>query len=79
MHTIGWPMDHQTYGGSWCYHLDDNMVSIGFVTGLDYQNPHLSPFNEMQRFKTHPVIADLLTGGKRIGYGARALVEGGFQ
>jgi electron-transferring-flavoprotein dehydrogenase len=79
MHTIGWPMDHQTYGGSWCYHMDDNMVSIGFVTGLDYQNPHLSPFNEMQRLKTHPIFSDLLAGGKRIGYGARALVEGGFQ
>lgn len=79
LHTIGWPMDTKTYGGSFVYHLEDNKVSIGFVTGLDYTNPYLSPFEEMQRFKTHPLIRDLLTGGKRIAYGARALVEGGFQ
>lgn len=79
LHTIGWPMNHRTYGGSWIYHLDDNKVSIGFVVGLDYQNPYLSPFEEMQRFKTHPMIRELLTGGKRIAYGARALVEGGYQ
>ncbi len=78
-HTIGWPMDSKTYGGSWIYHMEDNMVSIGYVVGLDYQNPYLSPYEEMQRFKTHPTIAKLLDGGKRISYGARALVEGGFQ
>ncbi len=78
-HSIGWPMDSKTYGGSWLYHMEDNLVSIGFVVGLDYQNPYLSPFEEMQRFKTHPKIKALLEGGKRIGYGARALVEGGLQ
>ncbi len=79
VHTIGWPMDHKTYGGSWIYHLNDNRVSIGFVVGLDYTNPYLSPFEEMQRFKTHPFVRDLLKDGKRIAYGARALVEGGLQ
>ena len=79
MHSVGWPMDNQTYGGSWIYHLDNNQISIGFVVGLDYKNPYLSPFNEMQRFKTHPEIAKLLEGGRRIAYGARALVEGGYQ
>lgn len=79
IHTLGWPMDAQTYGGSWMYHLDNNMVSIGFVTGLDYTNPYLSPFEEMQRMKTHPAIRDYLEGGRRVSYGARALVEGGFQ
>ena len=79
VHTVGWPMDAKTYGGSWMYHLDRNMVSIGFVVGLDYENPHLSPFNEFQRFKTHPAVRQYLEGGKRISYGARALVEGGFQ
>ena len=78
-HTIGWPMDNQTYGGSWLYHMIDHMVSIGFVVGLDYQNPTLSPYEEMQRFKTHPAIRPLLEGGRRISYGARALSEGGFQ
>ncbi len=78
-HTIGWPMDTKTYGGSWIYHMEDNLVSIGFVVGLDYKNPYLSPYEEMQRFKTHPKIKPLLEGGKRIAYGARALVEGGFQ
>lgn len=78
-HSIGWPMDSKTYGGSWLYHMSDNLVSIGFVVGLDYQNPYLSPFEEMQRFKTHPKIKALLEGGKRVGYGARALVEGGLQ
>lgn len=78
-HTIGWPVDNATYGGSWLYHMQDNKISIGYVVGLDYQNPYLSPYEEMQRFKTHPRIAPLLEGGKRIGYGARALVEGGFQ
>ncbi len=78
-HTIGWPMDSKTYGGSWIYHMEDNMISLGFVVGLDYRNPYLSPYEEMQRFKTHPAIKTLLEGGKRISYGARALVEGGFQ
>lgn len=79
LHTIGWPMDSSTYGGSWMYHMSGNMVSIGFVTGLDYRNPYLSPFNEMQRFKTHPAIRQYLEGGRRVSYGARALVEGGLQ
>ncbi|MCL4677356.1 MAG: 4Fe-4S dicluster domain-containing protein [Alphaproteobacteria bacterium] len=79
LHTIGWPMDRQTYGGSWLYHLEGNMVSIGFVVGLDYRNPYLSPFEEMQRLKTHPEIRKVLEGGRRVAYGARALVEGGFQ
>lgn len=79
VHTIGWPMDSKTYGGSWMYHMADNMVSIGFVVGLDYQNPYLSPFEEMQRYKTHPTIAAYLKGGRRVAYGARALVEGGLQ
>lgn len=79
IHTLGWPMDKKTYGGSWIYQFEDNLVSIGFVVGLDYQNPYLSPYEEMQRFKTHPAIAPLLEGGRRIAYGARALVEGGFQ
>lgn len=79
VHTAGWPMDSKTYGGSWIYHIDQNRVSIGFVTALDYENPYLSPFEEMQRFKTHPSVRPLLEGGKRIAYGARALVEGGYQ
>lgn len=78
-HTLGWPMDFKTYGGSWIYHLDNNQISIGYVVGLDYTNPYLSPFEEMQRFKTHPALHKLLTGGRRIAYGARALVEGGLQ
>lgn len=79
VHTIGWPMDLKTYGGGWLYHYGDNLVSIGYVVGLDYTNPTLSPFEEMQRFKTHPAIAKHLKGGRRISYGARALVEGGIQ
>lgn len=79
VHTLGWPMDDQTYGGSWMYHWKDNLVSIGFVTGLDYTNPYLSPFSEMQRFKLHPSIAAYLKGGRRVSYGARALSEGGLQ
>ncbi len=79
LHTIGWPLDSQTYGGSFLYHLSDNQVVVGFVVGLDYRNPHLSPFEEFQRFKTHPAIRPLLEGGRRICYGARALSEGGFQ
>jgi electron-transferring-flavoprotein dehydrogenase len=79
MHTIGWPMDNATYGGSWMYHMANNQVSLGFVTGLDYKNPYLSPFEEMQRWKTHPAIRTYLEGGRRLAYGARALSEGGLQ
>ncbi len=78
-HTIGWPMDASTYGGSWLYHLEDNLVSVGFVVGLNYQNPHLSPFEEMQRFKTHPAVRETFAGGRRVSYGARAISAGGFQ
>lgn len=79
LHTIGWPLDRRTYGGSFVYHYGKNRASVGFVVGLDYENPWLSPFEEMQRFKTHPAIRPLFAGGRRIAYGARALVEGGFQ
>lgn len=79
VHTAGWPMDSKTYGGSWMYHFDNNLVSIGYVVGLDYQNPYLSPFNEFQRFKLHPAVRKYLEGGKRISYGARAISEGGLQ
>ena len=79
MHTAGWPMDPKTWGGSFIYHLEDNQAYVGFVIGLDYQNPHLSPYDEMQRFKTHPAIRPMLEGGKRVAYGARALNEGGLQ
>ena len=79
VHTAGWPMDNATYGGSFLYHLDNNQIAIGFVVGLDYQNPHLSPFHEFQRYKTHPDIRRYLEGGTRIAYGARALTEGGLQ
>lgn len=79
MHTIGWPMDSQTYGGTFLYHLDDNKVAVGMVIGLDYQNPYLSPFEEFQRYKTHPEIRPIFEGGRRIAYGARALSEGGIQ
>ena len=79
MHTSGWPLNSQTYGGSFLYHLEENQVAIGFVVGLDYRNPHLDPFLEFQRFKTHPRIRPVLEGGQRVAYGARALNEGGFQ
>jgi electron-transferring-flavoprotein dehydrogenase len=79
LHTVGWPLDGSTYGGSFLYHQENNQLSIGFVIGLDYENPWLDPFCEFQRFKTHPRIRRLLKGGKRISYGARALNEGGFQ
>lgn len=79
LHTVGWPLDSKTYGGSFLYHLADNQVAVGFVVGLDYQNPHLSPYDEMQRFKTHPAIRPVFEGGRRISYGARTLSEGGFQ
>ena len=79
MHTVGWPLDNKTYGGSFVYHAEKKQIYIGYVIGLDYQNPHLSPFDEFQRFKTHPAIRKMLEGGKRISYGARALIEGGIQ
>ncbi len=78
VHTAGWPMDNATYGGGFLYHLEGNRVTLGFVTGLDYQNPWLSPFEEMQRWKTHPAIRAHIEGGKRIGYGARAITAGGI-
>ena len=79
VHTLGWPLDRRTYGGSFIYHLEGNQVAIGFVIGLDYQNPYLAPFEELQRFKTHPAIRGTFEGGRRICYGARALNEGGLQ
>jgi electron-transferring-flavoprotein dehydrogenase len=78
-HSVGWPLKSDTYGGSWLYMFGENLVSIGFVVGLDYTNPWLSPFEEFQRFKHHPAVRPMLEGGKRIAYGARALNEGGFQ
>jgi electron-transferring-flavoprotein dehydrogenase len=78
-HSIGWPLESNTYGGSFLYHYDNNLVSIGFVVGLDYQNPYLSPYEEFQRFKSHPFISKTLEGGKCISYGARTINEGGFQ
>ena len=78
VHTAGWPMDEHTYGGGFLYHLEGNRVTLGFVTGLDYQNPWISPFEEMQRWKAHPSIRAHLEGGKRIGYGARAITAGGL-
>jgi len=78
-HSTGWPMQSDTYGGSWLYMFGENLVSIGFVIGLDYPNPWLAPFDEFQRFKTHPAVRKMLEGGKRVAYGARALNEGGFQ
>src|SRR5690348_15416809 len=78
-HTFGWPLDNSTGGGSFLYHLDDNLVSVGFVLHLNYANPYLSPFEEFQRFKTHPLVRGTFEGGKRLAYGARALTEGGYQ
>ena len=78
-HSFGWPLDSKTGGGSFLYHFDENLVSIGFVVHLNYQNPTLSPFDEFQRFKQHPMIRDVLEGGKRLSYGARAITEGGYQ
>jgi electron-transferring-flavoprotein dehydrogenase len=78
-HSFGWPLDNSTGGGSFLYHFDDNLVSVGFVVHLNYQNPYLSPFEEFQRFKTHPSIRDTFEGGKRLAYGARAITEGGYQ
>ena len=79
VHSIGWPLDWRTYGGSFLYHLEDNQVAVGFVVGLDYRNPYLSPFEEFQRFKTHPAVRDTFADGRRVCYGARALNEGGLQ
>jgi len=79
MHSVGWPLESDTYGGSFLYHLEDNQVVVGFVVGLGYSNPHLSPFDEFQRFKTHPAIRATFEGGRRISYGARAISAGGFQ
>ena len=78
-HSIGWPLSSDVYGGSFMYHLKDNQVAVGFVIGLDYANPHLDPFQEFQRFKTHPSVRGVFDGGKRLAYGARALNEGGWQ
>ncbi len=78
-HSVGWPLGTDTYGGSFLYHLNGNQVAVGYVVGLDYSNPHLSPFEEFQRFKTHPGVRSVFEGGRRVAYGARALNEGGFQ
>ncbi|MBV8851689.1 MAG: electron transfer flavoprotein-ubiquinone oxidoreductase [Methylobacteriaceae bacterium] len=78
-HSFGWPLDNETGGGSFLYHAEDNQVYVGFVVHLNYANPTLSPFDEFQRFKTHPAIAHVLEGGKRLSYGARAISEGGWQ
>jgi electron-transferring-flavoprotein dehydrogenase len=79
VHTAGWPLDSDTYGGSFLYHLENNQVAVGFVVGLDYRNPYLHPFEEFQRYKTHPAIRGFFEGGRRIAYGARAIAEGGLQ
>ena len=78
-HTFGWPLDSSTGGGSFLYHLEDGQVAVGFVVHLNYSNPTLSPFDEFQRFKTHPLVAETFEGGKRLSYGARAITEGGWQ
>jgi electron-transferring-flavoprotein dehydrogenase len=78
-HTMGWPLEGNAGGGSFIYHFDNNQVYVGFVVHLNYQNPHLFPYMEFQRFKHHPMVADLLKGGKRVAYGARAITEGGYQ
>lgn len=78
-HTFGWPLKDDTGGGSFCYHYNDNTIALGFVVHLNYKNPYLYPYGEFQKFKTHPEIADLLEGGKRIAYGSRAITEGGYQ
>jgi len=79
IHTAGWPLDNDTYGGSFLYHLENNQVVVGFIVGLGYQNPYLSPYEEFQRYKTHPEIRKFFEGGKRISYGARAITAGGLQ
>jgi electron-transferring-flavoprotein dehydrogenase len=73
VHTVGWPLTSDTYGGSFLYHLENNLVAVGMVVGLDYKNPWLSPYEEFQRYKTHPAIRGFFEGGRRISYGARAL------
>jgi electron-transferring-flavoprotein dehydrogenase len=78
-HSFGWPLDNGTGGGSFLYHLEDNQVVVGFVVHLNYANPYISPFQEFQRFKTHPAIAGVFEGGTRVSYGARAITEGGWQ
>jgi electron-transferring-flavoprotein dehydrogenase len=79
IHTAGWPLTNDTYGGSFLYHLENNQVAVGFIVGLSYQNPYLSPYEEFQRYKTHPEIRTFFEGGKRISYGARAITAGGLQ
>ncbi|MQA36536.1 electron transfer flavoprotein-ubiquinone oxidoreductase [Rugamonas aquatica] len=79
VHTTGWPLDSKTYGGSFLYHLENNQVMVGYVVGLNYENPYLSPYEEFQRYKTHPAIKTFFEGGKRISYGARAITAGGLQ
>jgi electron-transferring-flavoprotein dehydrogenase len=79
VHTAGWPLPNDTYGGSFLYHLENNQVAVGFIVGLSYQNPYLSPYEEFQRYKTHPSIRHFFEGGKRISYGARAITAGGLQ
>lgn len=79
MHTMGWPLDSKTYGGSFVYHLDDNRIAIGFVIGLDYEDPDMQPFEKFQEFKNHPKIKPMLEGGEIVSYGARAITEGGWQ
>ena len=78
-HSFGWPLDNKTGGGSFLYHFDDNLVSVGFVVHLNYENPYINPFEEFQRFKTHPLVRGTFEGGKRLAYGARAITEGGYQ
>jgi electron-transferring-flavoprotein dehydrogenase len=79
VHTAGWPLDARTYGGSFLYHFENNLVAVGFVVGLGYRNPYLSPYEEFQRYKTHPAIRGTFAGGKRVAYGARAIAAGGLQ
>src|SRR5439155_5573666 len=79
MHTAGWPLASDTYGGSFVYHAENNQVAIGYVVGLGYRNPYLYPFEEFQRYKTHPAIRTTFEGGRRIAYGARAIAAGGLQ
>src|SRR4029078_7796002 len=79
MHTQGWPLETARGGGSFIYHLENQQVAVGFVVHLNYRNPHLSPYDEFQRFKTHPAIRPTLEGGKRLAYGSRAINEGGLQ
>jgi len=79
LHTVGWPLDRQTYGGAFIYHHQNHQLSVGLIVGLDYPNPYLDPFEELQKFKTHPAVRSFFTNGERIGYGARAIHEGGFQ